>query len=565
MITKDSSPSTSQSNDVVSAPRSFSPVDLLPSSNSQSPFSLHAGPSRRESESVPTPREVVQPTSALSPLRGVLAPIQVVIGSRSVSRAKAQAARTKQRWMRPGKRCIGVKESLKNIAMFSCLNSLLIFLPCAFALYYVDKGQEEPKARYWATFACSFLAIMPLDKLAEWGGEQMSHYVGPNVGDLIIVTMHNAVEASLSLVLLSECRLRLLQSTIIGVVLLNLLLAPGIAFMVGGGYIRHQEIKSKFLGLSHVLLIIGVMSLIIPVAFASALRTTEVTDSTGRVADILTDSQRGQLLGNSRGLAVVLLTIYVSSRTFIHRPPPTKNPLDDDEEKMIRLTKRVLAARSATQISSPGTESEELVDDNEPKINQWLGVLLLAVVLVVLVFCAQFLVYSIEHVRVEGNIGQEFFGLIILPIVSFSADAAITWIYLIRRKMLVHLGKPPAPELFASARGIDLSVQFTLFWTPVIVLIGWWAGKPMSLYFDTFEVVAMLGACFVITQVTSDSKANWAKGYALFGFYVIIGLFAYQYPGETRLELLDVCGSVAEALAQIAEGASFADIGIGSE
>jgi Ca2+:H+ antiporter len=35
----------------------------------------------------------------------------------------------------------------------------------------------------------------------------------------------------------------------------------------------------------------------------------------------------------------------------------------------------------------------------------------------------------------------------------------------------------------ANARPIDLSIQFTMFWMPFIVILGWWIGRPMSLLF----------------------------------------------------------------------------------
>jgi hypothetical protein len=36
----------------------------------------------------------------------------------------------------------------------------------------------------------SFLAIIPLEGLTEWGGDQMALYLGKDFGDLLIVTCH---------------------------------------------------------------------------------------------------------------------------------------------------------------------------------------------------------------------------------------------------------------------------------------------------------------------------------------------------------------------------------------
>ena len=37
--------------------------------------------------------------------------------------------------------------------------------------------------------------------------------------------------------------------------------------------------------------------------------------------------------------------------------------------------------------------------------------------------------------------------------------------------------------MLARGRAIDLSIQFTLFWMPFLVLLGWWIDKPMHLLF----------------------------------------------------------------------------------
>lgn len=42
------------------------------------------------------------------------------------------------------------------------------------------------------------------------------------------------------------------------------------------------------------------------------------------------------------------------------------------------------------------------------------------------------------------------------------------------------------PQQLAKARAIDLSVQFTLFWMPFLVLLAWWIGKPLHLLFGEF-------------------------------------------------------------------------------
>ena len=36
----------------------------------------------------------------------------------------------------------------------------------------------------------AFLSIVPLEKLFDWGGEQLALYCGEDLGDLIVVTLN---------------------------------------------------------------------------------------------------------------------------------------------------------------------------------------------------------------------------------------------------------------------------------------------------------------------------------------------------------------------------------------
>jgi len=39
---------------------------------------------------------------------------------------------------------------------------------------------------------------------------------------------------------------------------------------------------------------------------------------------------------------------------------------------------------------------------------------------------------------------------------------------------------------------------------------------------DLFEVVILLGSCFLVNYVTADAKTNWAEGVAMVVFYIMI-------------------------------------------
>jgi len=445
------------------------------------------------------------------------------------------------RFLRRGRSKVGVLDSLKAVFFSSWLNVLLLFLPIAWVAHF-SNARDDPPQKTWhysATFILCFLSIIPLEKLFDYGGEQMAFYLGADLGDLLVVTLNNAVEATLAIILLKKCELKLLQSTIIGVVLLHLLLIPGVAFVTGGARVLEQDLHPHLTQLNHTLLTIGVMTLLLPAAFFAALDRGMVTTTAGETAKVfINDTTRGNFLQMSRGLALILLAVYVCSRIFLHNPPGEGN----SELAQHKLAPEALKERAL-----------EIAND-EPEVSQWVCIAMLCVTIGIMAATAEWLVDSIEFVREEGGIQPEWFGLILLPLVSFSGDGFLAIIFFFRSCFRYLRGQPSPPATMANARPIDLSIQFILLWLPICVLLGWWTGRPMSLLFDLFEVALVISSCFIVNYVTADSKTNWAEGFAILAFYIMIALCSWFYTGQTDIGDLLVgheCPALADASAGI--------------
>jgi len=418
---------------------------------------------------------------------------------------------------------ISWRKSARAIVLSSWLNVLVLFIPIAWASHLKE----------WAhglTFALCFLSIVALEKIFEWGGEQLALYCGPDLGDLIVITLNNIVEATLAIILLIRCELKLVQSTITGVVLLHLLLVPGTAFLTGGARIWEQKLHPHRSQLNLTLLTVGVLGLTIPAAFFASLNNgvTSSSEGTSGPSDLL----RRDFLRMSRGFAVILLVIYVCSRFYLHDPPGEDNLFMPHPD-----------------IPPEALEKERELAKETPKVNPWACIILLAITVALLGVTAEFLVDSIEFVRRGSNIQEEWFGIVLLPIVSFSADAVISVVFF-ARTCLRFLRRPEPPDTLAEARAIDLSIQFLLFWMPLVTLLGWWLDKPMSMLFDMFEVILLVGACFLVNYVTADAKTNWAEGWVLVSYYVMIVLSAWYYPGQTENRIMNACVSITTALAK---------------
>ncbi|KDN36260.1 hypothetical protein RSAG8_10948, partial [Rhizoctonia solani AG-8 WAC10335] len=365
----------------------------------------------------------------------------------------------------------------------------------------------------------SFLAIVPLEKLSEFGGNQFALYCGETLGEFVSITLANVVEVNLAIFLLFRCELRLVQSTVIGVILLHALLVPGVAFMVGGARVLEQKLRPVHTQLNASLLFLGVVTLLLPVAFFSAypnphelvmantthegITPTVLTphtlaaravlptpnqlnyipeplalppvrhlvraqaveiDQTLRSSDgvlernpekaeeqylevsahsvAVSDATRQSVKKFSRGYAIMMIAVYIVSRMYLHR-----HPLNDD----LRLDRRpdIEHSEAPEKPIVSGLKRKPRVVGPGPVI------VLLIVVVGLIAVTAEFLVSSVEHVQQVNQLSSEWFGLILLPMISYSADALVTIVYCCRkawRHRYSDTDDLPPPEELARGR-----------------------------------------------------------------------------------------------------------------
>src|SRR5215510_1317940 len=108
---------------------------------------------------------------------------------------------------------------------------LLIAMPIAAVLRAM--GAAAP-----LLFFCAALAIVPLAVLIVHATEHLAARTGPALGGLLNATFGNLPELIISMVALRAGLLDMVRASLIGALLANLLLALGVAFLLGG--LRHH-------------------------------------------------------------------------------------------------------------------------------------------------------------------------------------------------------------------------------------------------------------------------------------------------------------------------------------
>ena len=107
--------------------------------------------------------------------------------------------------------------ALRIILFSNYVNVLLIFLPLGIISGIL--GWTAP-----LTFSFNFLAIIALASLLSFGTEELTKKVGHTVGGLMNASFGNATELIVSVVALRQGQIKLVQASMLGSILSNLLL-----------------------------------------------------------------------------------------------------------------------------------------------------------------------------------------------------------------------------------------------------------------------------------------------------------------------------------------------------
>jgi Ca2+:H+ antiporter len=120
----------------------------------------------------------------------------------------------------------------KNALTHSYINLMLVFVPVGIAAKLVHLRPE-------IVFSMNAIAIIPLAGLLAHATEVVAARVGDALGALLNVSFGNAVELILFIILLASDQIEVVQASLLGSILANLLLILGMAFLLGG--LKYQE------------------------------------------------------------------------------------------------------------------------------------------------------------------------------------------------------------------------------------------------------------------------------------------------------------------------------------
>src|SRR5215213_9681871 len=144
----------------------------------------------------------------------------------------------------------------------SPVNWLLLFVPVTVALEHV--GPAPPPVLFFS----AALAIVPVAALMVRATEQLATRTGDAAGGLLNATFGNAPELIISLVALRAGYLNMVRASLVGAILANLLLALGVAFLLGGLRHHEQRFNPTAARAYSTMMFMAAVSMIVPSAFS---------------------------------------------------------------------------------------------------------------------------------------------------------------------------------------------------------------------------------------------------------------------------------------------------------
>jgi len=353
----------------------------------------------------------------------------------------------------------------------SPMNWLLLFIPLTVALDYLAHVSAP------VLFFMAAVAIVPIAAQIVGATEQLSHRTGDAIGGLLNATFGNAPELIIAFVALKAGLLEMVRASIIGAILANLMLALGIAFLLGGVRYHEQRFNATAARAYSTMMFLAAVSMTVPSAFSRVFGPNEVI-------------RQEQLL--NIGIAILLLIAYALYILFSLR----------------------------THTSSFASVESESHADHEEHWSVARAVITLLASSVLAAWMSEILVGAAEETGKALGMSQLFIGIVFVAIVGGAAESGSAIAMARKNKMDLSVG---------IAAGS--CIQIALFVAPLLVLASYFvAPQPLELAFGRAEIGSLFIAVMIGALVSGDGQGNWYKGVQLITVYIIIAMMFYLMP-----------------------------------
>ena len=352
-------------------------------------------------------------------------------------------------------------------------------------------------------FLFAGLGLVPLAAVLGHSTDAVAARTGPLLAGLLQATLGNASELILGIVALRAGLIVVVQASLAGSILSNLLLVLGLAVLAGGWGRQRQRLNAAVASTNIAMLFLAAVGLIVPAAFSFS--------AFGRLGGARLGATPPVLLHLSLWTAAILILIYVVSLSFQLRIDVQPSAAAAQREQATR-GEIVSAATVRGAGSTPATAAP-----SQP-FAQALGLMLGAVILIAIL--SELLVDGLQVAKAAFHGTDLFWGGIIFALIGNAAEHAVAITAAMHDEMDL-----------AMAIGVGSSLQVALLLAPVLVFVSIALGHPMTLVFSGLEIIAVVLSVVLVALMVQDGETNWLEGAQLLAVYAILAAAFYMFPG----------------------------------
>jgi Ca2+:H+ antiporter len=326
-------------------------------------------------------------------------------------------------------------------------------------------------------FFVAALAIVPLAALIVRSTEQVAERTGPAVGGLLNATFGNLPELIIAVAALRAGLVDMVRASLIGAILANVLLALGVAFLLGGRRYRIMEYNPAGARTYASMLMLAVVTLAVPAAFHRFLGATMPASS--KPVDLTT--------------SLVLLATYACYLVYMVGTHPDFFAAGGSDDHGAHGGPAWSPARAVGTLLAASAGAA------------WMS---------------EILVGAAEATGHALGMSPIFLGMVLLAIIGGSAESGSA----------IAMGRRNKPDL-AVGIAMGSSIQIALFVTPLLVVLSdVVAPAPLTLAFSRLEIGTLLVGTLIVVTTSGDGRATWFKGVQLLAVYLIIAASVYWMP-----------------------------------
>ena len=321
---------------------------------------------------------------------------------------------------------------------------------------YVPSGRVAP-------FVVAAIALAALAALVGRSVDRLGDRLGSGATGALQSALGNLPELFFGIFALRRGLVGVVQATLVGSILANVLLVLGVALVAGG--LRHgtQRFSAEAARLVVLLLLLAVAVLVVPTIAA-----------------------------------------------HVHGPAAHHEQALSDVAAVVLLVVFVLSIPSALRPGSPAAEAA--VEPPGPRWPVSVVVVVLLVAAVAAALVADWFATALQPGLVALHMSQAFAGLVVVAIAGNAVENVVGIQLAARNRMD-----------YALAVTLQSPVQVALAVTPVLVLLSnVLGGSALTLVLSPLLVAALAIAAVVAVVVVFDGESTWIEGACLVGLYVVI-------------------------------------------